>query len=125
VAAIEHQFGKGKTLLIGTFPGGGYYLHHSPGARAFFAGLLKWAGVEQQLHTDNSTVQARLHQGPGGTYLWITNPSRAEAKVTVSLPRKSFHAANDLWDTKPVSLAGSQVIVAIPPRDAAVVALRE
>src|ERR1022692_3165987 len=28
IAAVEHTFGSGKTLLIGTFPGGSYYPKH-------------------------------------------------------------------------------------------------
>ena len=29
IAAVEHKFGQGRTLLIGSFPGGGYFLHHA------------------------------------------------------------------------------------------------
>src|SRR5262249_22871314 len=83
IAAVESHHGKGRTLLIGTFPGGGYYLHHSPSARAFFADLLKLADVPPKVHTDNPNVQARLHAGGGGDYLWVVNPSRAAAKVSV------------------------------------------
>ncbi len=123
-AAVEHQAGKGKTLLIGTFPGGGYYLHHSPGGKAFFAGLLKWAGVEARLESNNSTVQARLHAGAGGDYLWVTNPSRVEAKVTVSVAGRSFASGRDVWDGKPVEVNGQRITVSVPARDAAVIALQ-
>ena len=120
-AAVEHTFGKGKTLLIGTFPGGGYYLHHSPGGKAFFAGLLKWAGIEPQLQTNNNQFQARLHAGAGGNYLWITNPTRAEGKVTVSLNGKSPRSAKDLWDGASVSVADNKVTVSIQGRSGAVI----
>jgi len=124
VAAVEHSAGKGKTLLIGTFPGGGYYLHHSPGAKAFFAGLLQWAGIERRVQTDNPAVQARLHTGPGGTYLWVINPAHTAEKVTASVNAKSFRTGEDLWESKPVAISGGNVSVTIPARDAAVIALR-
>ena len=124
VAAVEHVLGKGKTLLIGTFPGGGYYLHHSPGAKAFFAGLLKWANIEPRVETNNTSVQARLHTGAGGAYLWVTNPSRAAAKVTDVLAGEPPTSAVDLWEAKPVSVDGRRITVSIPARDAAVIVLR-
>jgi beta-galactosidase len=123
VAAVEHTFGKGKTLLIGTFPGGGYYLRHSTGSKAFFAGLVKWAGISPRLQSSNPAVQARLHSGAGGNYLWITNPTRAEAKVTVTSDL-TFRTAEDVWESKSASVDGHRVTVSIPARDAAVLALR-
>ena len=44
-AVIDHHFGSGKTRLIGTCPGYGFYeAEVDPGTREFFGDLLKWAG---------------------------------------------------------------------------------
>ncbi|MDQ3701872.1 MAG: beta-galactosidase trimerization domain-containing protein, partial [Chloroflexota bacterium] len=91
-AVVDHMFGKGRTRLIGTFPGaarhravpaaarsalpsGSTFTTHrlaqvttpSSEARraashAFFAGLLHWAGITPHVRTDNPHVIARLHQ---------------------------------------------------------------
>jgi hypothetical protein len=80
----------------------------------------------RQSHEDlnNGTVQARLHAGVGGKYLWVTNPSRAEAKVTVSVSGQEFTSGVDLWAAKAVAVDGRQITVSISGRDAAVIALR-
>ncbi len=121
IAAIAHRFGKGRTLLIGTFPGAGYSRHHS--GKQFFANLLAMAKVEPQLKTDNAPVQARLHTGAGGVYLWVLNPAREKKTVTVRLD-SDFHSADDVWAGQSVTVGNRQVTVTIPPRDGAVVALR-
>jgi beta-galactosidase len=124
IAAVENSFGKGRTLLIGTFPGAGYYRHHSAEAKAFFAGLLKLANVEPRLHNINAVTQARLHTGAGGSYLWIVNPTRQPAKTTVSITGVSYQSAEDVWAALPIEISGSSVSLSVPPRDAAVIALR-
>jgi beta-galactosidase len=124
IAAVENHFGKGRTLLIGTFPGAGYYRHHSAEAKAFFAGLLKMANVEPRLRSDNTAVQARLHSGAGGNYLWVVNPSRNAAKATVTIADPPFHAAADVWADRAVTVAGRNVSVSVPARDGVVIALR-
>ena len=124
IAAVEHKFGKGRTLLMGSFPGAGYYLHHAPATKILFADLLKMADVDPQVKINNSSVQARLHQGAGGAYLWVTNPTRASQSITASLSANagSFKSAEDIWGKLHVTLDGREVKVDVPARDAAVIA---
>ena len=124
IAAVEHTAGKGRTLLIGTFPGASYFLHHSPETRAFFAGLLPWAGVKQRLTVNDPTLQARLHTGPGGTYLWVVNPGRAPRTATVTLAN-SYKTATELWQSGVAApkLLNNQLQLTIQDRNAAVIHL--
>lgn len=125
ICAVEHGNGSGRTLLMGSFPGSGYYLHHGRETRTLFAGFLKMAGVSPRVTVTDNVVQARVHQGDGGTNLWITNPSLTQRAVTVSVQADlgRFTAATDKWGGLPVKLAGQSITVSVPPRDAAVIAL--
>ena len=90
-AVIDHTYGKGRTRLIGTFPGvgrsraegaagvrgqpaGSTFTTHQvarmeappaaarrAAAQRFFAHLLEWAEITPHVRTDNERVIARLH----------------------------------------------------------------
>jgi beta-galactosidase len=123
VAAVEHTFGAGKTLLIGSYPGAAYFRKARPSDREFFAGLLEWAGVTQQVRSSDAEVKARLHKGAGGTYLWVVNPTRTARTVKISLPA-AFQRAVELWQqSSPPTLAGNAVTVTVSDRNAAVIRL--
>lgn len=124
VAAVFNEFGKGKTLLIGTFPGAGYFRHHSEGSRKFFQGLLEWGGVSQGVISNDPEVKARLHEGPGGSYLWVLNPSRQSRKVAIQL-ESGFTGltARDIWGDQALRMDGKQLILEVGDRDAAVIQL--
>lgn len=124
IAAVEHTSGNGKTLLIGTFPGGSYFRNHSPATREFFAGLLTWAGVQQQTKSSDPEVKARLHKGAGGTYLWVVNPTRTERSVKISLPA-TFQRSTELWleGATPATVSGNTLTATVGDRNAAVIRL--
>jgi beta-galactosidase len=123
IAAMEKATGSGKTLLIGTFPGGGYFRSHFPETRDFFAGLLTWAGVRQQIQSSDPQIKARLHKGPGGTYVWVVNPTRTRRQVKISLP-SGFQRATDLWqESNQPTVIGNTVAVSVEDRNAAVIRL--
>jgi beta-galactosidase len=124
IAAVENSFGSGRTLLIGTFPGAGYYLHHGATTKELFVSFLTMAGLTQQIAIDDNTVQARLHQGAGGTHLWVTNPTRTDKQVTIKLDSGDFQTAEDLWGGAAVKQVGRKFSVTVPARDAVVAVLR-
>ena len=125
-AAIENEFGKGKTLLIGTFPGSGYFKNHSAGSREFFAGLLEWGNVDQRVRSSDPEVKVRMHEGPGGKYLWVVNPTRTSREVTILLTDrdKILNIGQDLWGGKEATLIDNSVRVFVDDRDAAVIPLQ-
>jgi beta-galactosidase len=90
IAAVDNRYGQGKTRLIGTMPGYGYAVHggaegnyRAPNRAetSFFEGVLKFAGKAPQVRLSDPRLIARLHEGPGGTYLWIANPKRQAIPV--------------------------------------------
>lgn len=123
IAAVEHTSGRGKTLLIGTFPGGSYDRNHASETRAFFADLLPWAGIKPQVQSSDPEVKARLHRGAGGTYLWVVNPTRTSRAVKITLPA-AFQRATDLWQgSHRPTVAGDTVTTTVEDRSAAVIRL--
>jgi len=74
---------------------------------------------------DDKSVQARLHQGAGGTYLWVTNPTRSvrQVKVGIAPAAGNYKSGEDIWGKHSVAVDGAQVTVSIDGRDAAVIAL--
>jgi beta-galactosidase len=123
VAAVENTTGAGRTLLMGTFPGAAYFRSHAPATREFFAGLLAWAGVQQQVQSSDPEVKARLHRGAGGTYLWVVNPTRTARTVKVSLPA-AFQRAMELWqESSRPAVSGNIAAVTVEDRNAAVIRL--
>jgi beta-galactosidase len=84
------------------------------------------AGVAPQVKIDDNAVQARFHQGAGGSYLWVLNQTRSEksVKVTLASGLGNFASGEDIWSKRSVVISNQLVTVTVPGRDAAVIALR-
>jgi beta-galactosidase len=129
VAAVENTFGKGHTLLIGTMVGAGYNTHAGknayPAAASFFMGLLAFGGVEQHVVSSEPRVKARVQDGPGGTYLWVANPTRQALPVRLNLATawRPFAQARILWGGK-ATINGRTIDMVAPARDVSVLGLR-
>jgi beta-galactosidase len=126
IAAVEHTFGRGRTLLMGSFPGAGYSLHHGTETKELFAGFLEAAGIQQTARISDTEVQARLQIGDGGNYLWVTNPTRSDRGVRIRLAPEygSFSEGQDIWKNQVVSVSGREVSLGVCARDAAVIRLK-
>ncbi len=129
IAVVDHSYGNGKTRLIGTFPGYGYWKRPGTDARQFFAGLLPWAGKQPHLRIkgeDGATsAVARLHAGETGAFLWVVNHDHAPQTVEVEVGEGwgPFDGADLRWGAHPPQVGGRRVRVAVEGRDAAVMRL--
>ena len=119
LAVVENSFGKGRTLLIGTNPGIGYFKTSNADNLRYFADIFAWTGKTRHLQSSNDALQVRLHEGPNGAYLWILNSTRSQQVADISVGGRSFGTV--LWG-KADAAAGNHV--AVPPRDVVIVALR-
>jgi hypothetical protein len=63
--------------------------------------------------------------GPGGNYLWITNPTRSTKVTTVSINEQGpqFQNVSDVWENNAVAINGRSLNVTLAPRDGAVILL--
>lgn len=127
IAAVDNEYGAGRTRLIGTSLGVGYHDHEdAPGlSAAVFEDLLGWAGIRPPTHSTNQTVLCRLHDGPEGRVLWLLNPSRSEEASTIVVEGGVGAGARAAWgsDADVEVVDGERLRVRVAPRDALVLRL--
>ena len=97
-AIVDHVYGIGKTRLVGTSPGYGYYeAKDDPGTRAFFGKLLSWAGKDQHVRCSDHRLVARIHRGKGYHVLWIVNSTHDEIAADLTLSGRWANTRNTWW----------------------------
>lgn len=121
VAVVENKFGKGKTILIGTFAGASYFKKPTAEFRAAVQSLLP---AKQRVTVNDPSVTARLHQGAGGSVLWVVNPTRQAKTISVTLDGSSWQSASDAWEGVSAQVSGQSIRLTVPERDAAVLKLK-
>ncbi len=127
LAMAENRYGKGKTLLVGSFPGYRYYKKKSQAAKDFYKGLLTWGGAYQLLDQNVPDVLARLHENDKGEkFIWIVNHNKEDKEVAISWHPSLGGLAIEkvFWgiDESPV-INGNTLTVNVQQHDAAVVKL--
>ena len=129
-AAVENAFGRGRTLLIGTMAGWGYGAHAqatkhlAPRPTDLLAQLLSFAGKTPHIRCSDPRVKARLHQGDGGTHLWVANPSSQALRVEldVSSAWGPFSACRTHWGAQ-ARVDRRRISLTCEPRDITALAL--
>jgi beta-galactosidase len=125
VAVVDHEFGAGRTRLIGTMPGTGYSNHGDLGTRAFFSSLLDWAGIQPLVKPGDDRLTARLHLGDEADFLWVLNSTRDDVDSTVELAEGRIFSKDTgvLWGSPDhVEFSGSNVTrMHVPARDGLVI----
>ncbi len=117
VAIVDNSFGKGKTRLVGTFPGATYLrtLDHEP--ELLIRDALRYAGVRPKVQPLDGFVKARLHKGSGGIFLWALNTSYdgISSEITLLATVGSFSKAKDLVTGRTRAVRQGVIRVSLEP----------
>lgn len=98
-AAILSTFGKGKTLMLGSYLSAAYFSMPSAEVRQFYNGLLAWAGVGHPVSVAGSPVEVRYMESGKDRILYVFNHGQTPAASTVAL--QGGWRAIDLITDKP------------------------
>ncbi len=113
-AAVEAGYGKGKALLVGSYPAAAYHSAPSEDARRWFVSLLDWAGVGRKL-TAEGGVEARWLESGGGRIVFVFNHGQEARQVRLRWRDQADWRITDLLQERPghahFELAGKSVAV--------------
>jgi beta-galactosidase len=103
-AAIESTFGKGRTLMLGSYVSAAYENAPARETERFYAGLLDWAGVTLPLTAAGGRIEARMLESGSRHLIFVFNHDREPVDATVklnfdpaALPLRKRLAPNEVW----------------------------
>ena len=125
-AAVMSTYGRGRTLMLGSYVSSAYQTTPTPEAERFFAGLLEWAGVTPPIAVSGSTIEARHTESGEDAVLFLFNHGSETAQATVTLRRgPGEYDADDLTGESAVALTrtadGVTLETRLPPSGVQVV----
>jgi beta-galactosidase len=124
VAVVDHTWGEGKTRLVGTMCGAGYAAHVNDEPASFFSGALAYGDVQQHVRSSDRRITARLHDGSGGTYLWVANPAAQTVPVRLALSEAwGPYVGGDAHWGEIGAVEGRLVSLSVPGRNVTVLRL--
>jgi hypothetical protein len=104
-AAILSTFGKGKTLMLGSYLSAAYQSTPTAESRQFYNGLLAWAGVASPFSVSGSPVEVKYVDTGPDRVLFVFNHGQTPAASRVGV--KGSWRAVDLVTEKPFVAAES------------------
>jgi beta-galactosidase len=105
-AAVMSSFGKGRTLMLGSYVSAAYQTTPTAEVERFYDALLAWAGVTLPVKVSGAPIEARLlDSGPDTTLLFLFNHGKQAAQSEVLVRGLASAAtATDLADNRAVTL---------------------
>jgi beta-galactosidase len=115
-AAIVSHFGKGRTLMLGSYVSAAYVNAPSTTAEHLYAGLLEWAGIPLTVAHAAPQVEVRWLDSGADRIVFVFNHNQKAADTDVAVRTSRAWNAVDLVTGKPVTLAQSGGILRLDRR---------
>ena len=112
-AAVASSYGKGKTLMLGSYVSAAYETAPSRETERFYAGLLAWAGVT--LPVFSGKVEVRTLESGADRLVFVFNHEKTPTDAGVTLPAGNYQAS-DLMDDSAVTVAREGTILSLKKR---------
>jgi len=123
-AVLCHSYGRGRALLIGTYPSGGYMRAPTEAARLFLRNLLALTGSPPPVEASGDPgVQYRLCADGSDRYLWLVNHDAAEGNITLRMEDINGLGAVLWGDKNAVKHENDTISARVPGKDAIVLEL--
>jgi beta-galactosidase len=117
-AIVYAPFGKGRVMIVGSFPGSAYHHFKNPNNGKFFAGLAEWLKIQKPLEVTaaepRALIEGRLLEGEGYKILFGFNRGEKVSTVRFAVAVKGSGAvAGDIETGQAVacSVVGGRAVV--------------
>ena len=113
-AAVISSYGKGKTLMLGSYVGAAYETRREASTVRFYNAVLDWAGVQRPVATNGAEAEVRYLESGRDTLVFVFNHGKQtiEPSISLRLRGQNYHAI-DLVTAKPVELSAQNGLVKI------------
>jgi len=129
-AAVLSTYGKGKTLMLGSYVGAAYETLREPATARFYNALLDWAAVDRPvvIETATESIEVRWLETGGDALIFAFNHQAKTQEVNMSLHlTDSQYRGTDIVTGQPVTVTRQNDRIAmrsqIAPHDVWVVKL--
>lgn len=111
-AAVMSTFGKGKTLMLGSYVSAAYFTTPSEAVERFYSGLLRWAGIEMPVEVQGAPLEVRALEAGNERLVFVFNHAKQPVLATVSMRfGAGSYQALDLATEQPVPLKQEEHVV--------------
>jgi beta-galactosidase len=107
--AVLSSYGKGKTLMLGSYVSAAYESRRDPAAVQFYKALLQWAGVPSPVTVSGASPEVRYLESGRDILLFVFNHGNQaiDPSISLRLPEQSYTGIDLVTQNAVKTVAGA------------------